>query len=337
MNKFFILLFVFFLFSFTIKAQNISKPNFIKEFHNYKTDTSIQVTVLYKNRFYCLELNHQVFVVDAETNLIDHNYSDNSKEVQIENLYLKNDTLFGKGDYHTYFLNKQNKWISLPKGYYHDDVQYEDDNYVITSTCSGEWGGSLYLKDKRTGKLYECICQCAVNIIKDKNVYDVTASIDHMSGFANIFQIKDPEDLKLYNRDALLKKQEDAKKKNQRYIGTIGEDESDSRQGTNQLIDSIGISLATSFIVKSQIYYITEKDIIDGKGLFHKAVNIAMIKDGKLVPIEDLTKLNIWSFEPANRNNKDYSLFTFDNIIQTGFIYIKQNKLSFYFFDKKYN
>ncbi|HEY4198738.1 MAG TPA: hypothetical protein VGM63_24525, partial [Mucilaginibacter sp.] len=189
------------IFVFGAKAQT----SIVKEYYNFKIDTTIEVSILYQNNFYCLKSDNQIFVVDAETHLIDSSYQDNSKNIKLLNLYLLKDTLIGLTRWNTYFLNGQHKWILRNKGISIPPI-YEDDNYLVSSTCSGEFGGSLYFQDKKTKELHECACTCDVNLIKDNEKYIVTASLSHLAGYTNVFQIADPSKLKLYIRDYLIKK-----------------------------------------------------------------------------------------------------------------------------------
>jgi hypothetical protein len=77
-----------------------SQTTFIKEYHNYTIDTNIRVVVPYKGYFYCLKSNHEIFIVDYKTNKIDSSYQDNSKNIKLEDIYVKNDTLIGFGKLH---------------------------------------------------------------------------------------------------------------------------------------------------------------------------------------------------------------------------------------------
>jgi hypothetical protein len=324
MRKICLLILLLLIFISSAKSQGL----FIKEYHNYKIDTAIDVAILYKSNFYCLKSNHEILVINSKTNRIDSTYKDNSRDIKILNLYLHHDTLVGLNRSNTYYLNTlTNQWTFIRKGSFIPPT-YEDDNFIITSTCSGEWGGSLYFRDKRTSKLYECQSTCTVNIIKTDNKYSITASLSHLSGSVNIFEIEDPLKLKVYNRDYLQKKRDAAKKKHQLYVGIIGDDESNSKQGTIQLIDSIGIISPISFKYGSQIYYIVEK---------YKNVTIDIIQDKKLVPVDDLTSLNIWSDYPESRTCNDRQIFSFKNDKSTGFVFIDKNKLTFYSFDLKPN
>lgn len=327
MRKFLILLSPLIFFSPCLRSQN-PLVTFQKEFHNYKLDGEIRVSVLFKGDFYCLKTDNQIFIVNAKSNLIDNSYQDNSKAIGLQNLYLRNDTLIGEGKTETYFLKNDNSWVLLRKGIFRETPVLSDDNYTITSTCSGEWGGSLYFRHKKTNKIYKCNCTCAVNVIKSNGAYLATASLSHMAGFANIFIVDDPSKLKPLNKDYLTKGRFIVINGKKTRIGLVGEDESSSKQGTRQLIDSIGITIASGFLYNSVRYFIVEK---------YKNVSIDTIRNNVLVPIDDLTKLNIWSDYPENRTSGQKQVYTFTNEQNTGFVFIDKNRLSFYIFNRQKN
>lgn len=184
----------------TSKAQ----VSFVKEFYSFKCDTPVVVAVPFQDKFYCLKINGQVIILNKQTSKEDLNYHDNSKNIALTDIFVKNDTLIGTNKTDTYYLTQDRIWALLRKGIQFQPV-YEDDNYVVASTCSGEWGGSLYFQNKRTKNIYECIATCTLNIIKLENKYVVNASLPHLSGFTNIFEVNDPTKLKHYNVDSLKK------------------------------------------------------------------------------------------------------------------------------------
>jgi hypothetical protein len=320
MTKSFILALLCFFLCLQAISQNIVSRSFIKGYHNFKSDTTLKAVVLFKNNFYCLESNSQIFVINTSNNLVDYSYKDNSKEVKLESLYLVNDSLIGVSRFNTYYLETKNpKWIFLKeKGKAYPGYPiFEDNEYFITSTCSGEWSGTIYFLNKKTKRIYKSACTCAVNVIKENNKYNVTASLAHMSGFTNIFEVKSPMLLSLHHNKDI----------NRKKIGHHGDDESNSKKGTNQLIDSIGIVALTSFKDNSKIYYLVGD---------YKTAYIDSIKNKKLVRIENLSGLNIQCDDPVNRYCSGTLIYTFKNDNKTGFVSIGNNLLTIYSFDWKH-
>lgn len=50
-------------------------------------------------------------------------------------------------------------------------IFYEDEQYLVTRSCSGEWGGTVKFKNKKTGIEYSCEVTCPVSVNKLGNGY----------------------------------------------------------------------------------------------------------------------------------------------------------------------
>lgn len=61
----------------------------------------------------------------------------------------------------------------------YDSVFFQDENYYARRACSGEWGGSIWFKNKRTGIEYSCSATCPVIINKIGEKYIVTNTLAH--------------------------------------------------------------------------------------------------------------------------------------------------------------
>src|ERR1700754_453671 len=166
-----LLIFLTILINFGTKAQDTSKFFFNKTYQNFDIDTSIKIAIPFKNKFYCLKSDGAVFTINMINDLIDSSYHDNSKKLNLQNLYLKQDTLIGLSENSEYYLNSQNIWENLNRKFIKPPI-FEDENYVVASTCSGEFGGTIYFKDKKTNKVYESSATCVVSVKKNKNRYN---------------------------------------------------------------------------------------------------------------------------------------------------------------------
>lgn len=323
MGKHYILILSVLFLHFGANCQTLSgTPTFLKEYHNFKSDTSIIVAIPLNDNFYCLKSNSEVVVINGKSNLIDATYSDNSKSLDLTNLFLTTDTIIGTSKAQDYYLSG-NKWLPLGRRFKLPPV-FEDDKFVVTSTCSGEWGGSIYFRDKRTGKLYECQSTCTVNVLKKDNRYFITSMLAHMSGFTNIFEIDDPTKLKLYNFDSIQKKANADKNRGKIRIYPVGYNESKSQRGTIQLVDSIGVLAITSFMYDSKIFYLIIKDA---------KTDITTIKNNKLVTLDTLFDKNLWIDASINRVYPDRVVCSFNGDNASGFVDIQNNRLVFYSFN----
>ena len=304
------------LLGLTINAN--SQSGFIKETHHFEIDTILRVSVLFDGEYYCLREDHQLFTLTPKTGIVDTSLNLITISLKLQDLYVHHDTLFARSRFKTYYLTKNHSWKFLSQNQRNINYLYEDERFSVISTCSGEWGGSLYFTDKKTKRNYECQCTCAVNVQKENNNYLIAASLSHLSGFANIFKIADPLKLKKYDRSNLKGKK----------VIYVGEDESKSTQGTEQLVDSVGITIAATINHNGKNYYLINK---------YKQVSIDTVGNKKLNPVENLTTMGIYAYDSWEiRTSDDHQIATFANNKKTGFIDINKNKLSFYIFDIKH-
>ncbi|WP_413667539.1 hypothetical protein ACEN9X_24015 [Mucilaginibacter sp. Mucisp86] len=316
MSKIYLLLTFIFLICRNAEGQDI-KASFQKEYHNFNIDTSIRLAVPLGDKFYCLKSNGSIFVITKVTNSIDSSYKDNSRQLNLLNLYVRGDSLIGLSKNKNYLLNSQNNWIPLNKPFSVPPL-FEDDKFLVASTCSGEWGGSVYFKDKRTKKVYTAQAACVVNVKKVNDKYNITATLAHLSGFGNVFDVKDPLLLAPYNPNLLKGKK----------IIYVGDNESKSTKGTTQLVDSVGIESVSSFVYKKQMFYLVSNN---------NKTFITTIQNNKFVNIDQLSEFSIWSYYPINRTYGDQTIYSFGNYQTSGFITIENNKLDFYSFNWKHN
>lgn len=117
---------------------------------------------------------------------------------------------------------------------------FEDENDIVSKTCSGEWGGTIKFKNKKTGVEYACGATCPVVVNKISGKYIVTNTLGHLSGFTEIIEIDNPDLTSAFKLNKPLKK-------GNVIFRYAGDDEFKSVKGTHKLIDSIGIMTLASF------------------------------------------------------------------------------------------
>nr|WP_121269841.1 hypothetical protein [Pedobacter schmidteae] len=192
-------------------------------------------------------------------------------------------------------------------------VFFEDDDYVISRTCSGEWGGTIKFKSKKTGIEYACSSTCPVVVNKLFGKYIVTNTLAHLSGFSEIIEIENPSLMSLYK----LSKPRKVKGQKVRYVG---DDESKSVAGTRKLVDSIGVLTLASFLHNEQLFHI----ITD----FHKTL-LAKIQDGKFVTIDTISNKSIWTYNPEVIKTIDNRCIVFfENKEVKGYLEVHGNKIT---------
>jgi hypothetical protein len=173
-----------------------------------------------------------------------------------------------------------------------DSVFFQDDNYYVRRTCSGEWGGSIWFKNKKTGIEYSCSATCPVIINKMGGKYIVSNTLAHMCGSSDVIEIEYPDSMEIFKMPLPQAKEGTIE---YRYVG---DDESKSNKGTHQLVDTVCAMIHISFPYKGQLYHI----ISDSENLY-----LSQIKDNKLVTIDTVFR----GLENFNKESEGIS-YTFD-------------------------
>ncbi|MFK7969260.1 MAG: hypothetical protein AB8F95_02785 [Bacteroidia bacterium] len=131
-----------------------------------------------------------------------------------------------------------------------DSVFYEDAEYIVRSTCSGEWGGSVWFKNKETGLVHSCAATCPLVVNKVDGKYIVTATLAHLIGSCRVIEISNPDSMEIF------KNPKPRNKRGKRKFFYVGDHESKSQVGTNMLADSFGVLIVASFVHDNQLMHI---------------------------------------------------------------------------------
>jgi len=330
MNRRYLTCFFFLTWIFYWSAANAQTPindSVISSIHRFSLNTGVKSVVPYGNRFLCLDEGVKLFFVDPKSNQIDSSINKYSSDFNFRELQVINDTIIGIERYQSYFLDllkKQWKVYKIKKYVYPGNLIFQDKDYFISKTCSGEWGGTIYFTDRKTFKTYEGECTCAVDVIKKDGYYNIAASLAHMSGFTTIFNIKNPRALKLH----AIKKTNNSSKPLK--IAARGSVESNSIRGMEKLADTIGGICVGSFKYKSTILYVVEYDSFKNP----PSVWIDTIQKNKFVHLVNLTHFGILETGYDIFSNNGTIISPFDNKDFSGFIYIADNKMNLYIFDR---
>lgn len=160
---------------------------------------------------------------------------------------------------------------------------FEDSLYIVSKTCSGEWGGTIKFKNKKTGIEYSASSTCPIVVNKLNGKYYVTNTLAHLNGFSEILEISNPDLMTVF------KLPKPRSKKGKAFVRYVGDDESKSTEGTKQLVDSIGVLTLASFSYNGQLYHI----ITDFKKTF-----LTKIENNKFVTIDTISDKSIWTYNP---------------------------------------
>lgn len=158
---------------------------------------------------------------------------------------------------------------------------YEDEQFVVSKTCSGEWGGTIKFKSKKNGVEYSCSATCAISVYRLGDKYYVTSSLGHISGSCEVVEISNPELMEVY-------KTTPARTIKGKKVKYVGDDESNSTQGTKKLIGEYGKVILGSFLFNEQLFHVVK----DGKETY-----IATIDNGKFKPIKTVTNEDVSTYD----------------------------------------
>jgi hypothetical protein len=222
-----------------------------------------------------------------------------------------------------------------------DSAFFQDENYYVRRTCSGEFGGSIWFRNKKTEIEYSCSATCPVTVNKIDNNYIVTTSLSHFRGFSSVFLIENPDSMDIFqepenkrvvNKCGLKKWRISTTGFRKVYYGFTGGDlESKSIKGRRSLVDTIGVNILFSFPYNDQLYHI----VSDFNTLYLSKLerNVLLTVDTIFKGLHNLTKVIDGSRHHYNTSGfvtKDNSyVVLFENSGLVGYIEIKDNKIKF--------
>lgn len=188
-------------------------------------------------------------------------------------------------------------------------IIYEDEQYEVTSSCQGEWGGTILFKNKKTGLYYAARATCVVAIHYLKGKYYVTNSLAHLSGGMDIMSINNPNDLLPVhvNKDGTIDYEND-------YIQIT------SIKGTQSIVDSFGVTCTGSFPYKGKLYCIINN---------RQETFLSIVENQQLVTVQKLSSSRLWTYEPrVLQLGEQHYLMFFHNQQASGCIEVRKNKIS---------
>jgi hypothetical protein len=180
---------------------------------------------------------------------------------------------------------------------------YEDEFYDIYATCNGEWGGTIFFKDRKTKVGYEASSTCPTVINKIDNDYYVTNYMEHMMGFASVIKISDPT--KLEKSDLNFDRHEG----------------SHYDKGFEFLLDTMKFYVPTSFVVDKQLFHL----YYDENGSY-----IGRIENKKMISIYKFDFVFYAHFNQHLDNGKQLLTCHFKDSKKSGLLIIDGKTFKFY-------
>ena len=126
-----------------------------------------------------------------------------------------------------------------------NNILFENQEFEVFGTCSGEFGGSILFLDKKNDTIYSSLSICPMVVNQIENSFYITNYMGHMGGFSGVLKIDDPRKISARHKDST-------------YNTPFGE--TFTTEGTEFLFDTIGFFIPTSFNLNGKLvhYYSTE-------------------------------------------------------------------------------
>ncbi|MDO7875106.1 hypothetical protein Q5H93_10220 [Hymenobacter sp. ASUV-10] len=122
---------------------------------------------------------------------------------------------------------------------------FEDERFVCTMDCHGEFGGHIYFFDKRTRRTHYTNATCATTVQKIDGQYHLLASLAHMQGSTHSAVISAPEKLPV-----ITKKLDPARDWQYHFA------DSKPNEAVKSVFNYYGLTMAGSFQWHEQILYV---------------------------------------------------------------------------------
>ncbi len=184
-----------------------TSPDFRINHISIDIEEEIKTVALHNNDIVCYTYGNR-FVV------IDHSYKrkvtveKQLNKLKIDNLYKRNDTLW---------LLKNSKdeseenWLCLTTDYsvIHVDTPYflkkteipiietlfQDNDFIVYAGCVGEFGGTVFFYDRKSGITYSHPCTCPKQVLYSNGSYYVISALSHIVEHSYIIRISNPRKL----------------------------------------------------------------------------------------------------------------------------------------------
>lgn len=307
------------------RSEPVPADEFVVKTYAIALDANVQTTIFYKNHYYCLTESKQLICLNHKLE-VDTEITNSINQMQFNFSYLSGDTLIAEryindSTAKTYYLDENQKWQPTTKTPSRKPF-FEDERFVVSTCCMGEFGGAIFFTDKTSKRVYSCPLTCARIINKVNGSYYVTNTLAHMAGFTGVLKIEDPTRLYELKDDSL-------KNSCNWYMHFLNnEDPYESvkqfKIGTQRILDTLGVLIMTSFVHENQLYHLNT----DFKKTF-----ISKIQGDSLLLVDSIFNKPLWSFEPGNEKYESMHLCSFNYREASGFFTISNDTISIITFD----
>ena len=197
-----------------------------------------------------------------------------------------------------------------------DSTFFEDDKFLVTKSCDGEWGGSVKFIYKKNGKKYGCKATCPIVINKINGKYYLTSSLAHLWGSTTILEIDNPKKMKVFRMP------KPRSSKNGTRIYYAGDRQSKSTKGTIQLLRKTKTLTLYSFVYREELLHI----ITD-----YEKTYLAKIDKNDFVILDTISNSNLRSYnQKVFKLRENKIIIYFENKNAEGIIEINENMINVY-------
>nr|WP_297306327.1 hypothetical protein [uncultured Flavobacterium sp.] len=187
----------------------------------------------------------------------------------------------------------------------YNDTFFEDEKYLVSKICDGEWGGAVIFTNKETNENFIAKSTCPVSIVLHRDKYILTSTLNHLGSYSEITEITDPEKLLKISSTTY-----------QGNLNLIPE------KNIIRLIKSFDFTILGTFVYKNKLYHV----VSNSKGTF-----ISKIELNKFIFIKKISDQRLWSILGNSHIITDDLIISFSDQFNTGFIKISSNKITLFF------
>lgn len=198
------ILFSYLLITFLVALAGCSNtpvsPGIVKEKHHFivrqqemEGKSTIHQLAIHDGFIICLLENKQVMVFDTSLNYM-AGFSHRLSKESIWGLLTNGDTVFVYNNRHVWYFGNNHELVTDSGNELNPFFKrhYSDSVYDVYSCCMGEFGGVIYFRQKKSGKVFAYPATCATQVLHHDGHYIVGAELSHLRGYSSIISIKEP-------------------------------------------------------------------------------------------------------------------------------------------------
>lgn len=180
----------------TLNDSSFQAFNFHERQVSLDCDTPIESSGLFEGRIICLQENGNLIAFDSSL-VRDRTAEQKFEGKRFTALHYLHDTIFLRKDRNMFYVGSNltiNRY--LPRREFIPGTLFQDSLYQVYALSLGEFGGTIFFRDKKSGRLFsypESIW--ATQVLRHNNQYYVVENLAHMHGYCGLLVIPNPNNL----------------------------------------------------------------------------------------------------------------------------------------------